>query len=247
MATATTESGAFLHSLREYVLGPVRTAAGLVASERDEIAAELAAFEALADRIADIEPTDSVPATSDQMCASPSADDPRWTRVRAAYRETAMSVDHYEELYDEPLVQNASAELGPELARAMQPDSGVRFTPRVKELLTASVEQCIDQRGSLHSFVEREHESLRTCRDDLTEVVECLDGTTVPNWYVDTFRADLDEISARRQRHLQSASRVDSHDFYAHLFDEQPWTYPVLTTVTRLEDAVLDDRERGPA
>ncbi|WP_456264523.1 DUF7260 family protein, partial [Aeromonas schubertii] len=47
--------------------------------------------------------------------------------VQQAYRETVMSIAHYDEEYDEPLAQNLAFEVGEELAAAIMTHS--QLTP----------------------------------------------------------------------------------------------------------------------
>lgn len=96
----------FIHSLREYVISPVSTATRLIKQERSEITAELEAFREFRDRINTIDAVERTPPRyPGDRYERPVGEKPI-DRVRSAYRDTVTDTAHYEEVYDEQLVEN---------------------------------------------------------------------------------------------------------------------------------------------
>lgn len=111
-----------------------------VVDERAEVAAERDAFAAFAERV-EACPTpspSSVASGSVPRAVTTRSDDApdHAARLRRAYRETVMAVDHYDVVYDEPLVVNAAAELGPDAATVL--DGGVPISSACKRTLHAA-------------------------------------------------------------------------------------------------------------
>jgi len=106
----------YFESLRSYMLSPLPAALDSLRHEYEEIRAERCGFERFVGRLEEIE------------CERPKwtqvggIDEPAGTRletVREAYRETVMSVEHYEEVYDKTLCEDVAAEFGSEIALDM--------------------------------------------------------------------------------------------------------------------------------
>lgn len=223
----------YVESMWRYVLDPLRTAVGTAADERAELAAEERAFEAFIRRLRPLEP---ITVGVDQRVPT-SAIQRRTDAVRDAYRETVIDVDHYDAVYGEPLLENAAAELGADAATVLGPDSGSVFTPQAKQLLINSAELCLEERRSFDRTLEAEVESLDAALGPLTTLVESLDGTLVPAWYRETFESELADILTERQQYLHSGTGTrDTHDLCEYLYGREPWQYPVLTGVTRLQN-----------
>ena len=223
----------FIRSMWRHVLDPVRTAITITTAEQTELSAEQTAFENFIRRIRQIEP---VPLTVKQR-GNAEEMQRQATTARAAYRETMLAVDHYEREYGEPLLTNAAAELGADAAVVLDSDSNVLFTPPVKQLLVTSATQCFEDRKSVRGNIDAELESLESARQELYAVVKNLDGTSVPPWHHEQFDATLEDILQRRQQHLHTRSGCsDSHNLCAYLYEAQPWRYPVLTSLARLNN-----------
>lgn len=229
----------FLQSLRCHVLSPPTTALKTVRRERDEIRAERRAFESFAERV------DDVP------CDAPAPDVPTMVvdngsgaieRVRTAYRETVMDTDHYEDVYDNTLRADIASEFGPGVAAALCSDTPVQFTGRLQQFLLAAVEESVTERETVLERLDDEDASLTAAKDELVDIVDNLDGTQIPQWYANTFTERLDRLAADRQETLRShrsLGRLDGHSLCEHLYADEPWTYPVLTAVGRVREAVV--------
>jgi hypothetical protein len=227
-------------SLRRHVLDPLATAESVLDNESEEIAAERRAFEQFKNRVGGIEtcPDTEVMATTHHRLGGKRSRGAE--RVRSAFRETVMEVDHYNEVYGE-LIKHAEAELSADIAAGLRRDAHLQFTHLYKRTLLAAVESAIEQRETVCAILDNERDSLARSRDGLRAVLDELDGTRVPAGTRAEFTDALDEIAGQRQETVTSRTgspRTDGHDLCAYLYAECAWTYPVLTAVTRLRGAV---------
>lgn len=227
--------------LRRHVLDPFETAESILDREHREVEAERCAFEQFRGRIAGVETVSgisTVPATRSPLHKNR----PRPTeRVRSAYYETVMSVDHYDEFYDEPLIENAAAELSDEVAAGFRLDTHLQFTDLYKRTLVTAINNAIDQRETFCAILDDERESLNQSRATLHTVVDELDGTHVPACLGNDFTNILDNVARQRQETFDRrtmSSRTDGRELCSYLYADCGWTYPVLTAVTRLRGAV---------
>jgi hypothetical protein len=237
------------HSIfRHHVLAPVRAAESRVERERTEIVAERDAFEQFAKRVADVPPVSpraQVRPIGTRTVVNPSneANVRRQTAeaLRRAYADTVVAVPHYDDVYGEPVVENAAAEFGPELARLLVPSDGAAFVRRHKEALVGAAERGVTEREEFRGILDTEIDSLRASRRELTAVLDELETTTVPSGYRTQFEDDLTRTLRARQSTLASQptlSHLDAHNVCTYLYDDEPWTYPVLTAVARVLDSV---------
>jgi hypothetical protein len=228
-------------SLRRHVLDPITTAESILENEYEEVHAEQTAFKRFKGEVDALEtvsntsavPTTRVPLRTEHSCAT--------KRVRTAYRETVMSVDHYDDVYGESLVEHVTAELSKEIAAELQADAHLQFTPLFKRTLLAAINSAIDRRETLRATLNDERNSLTRNRDALFEIVDELDGTGVPSSVGADFTDTLDDIAHQRQETLVTRTttpRADGHDLCGYLYENCSWTYPVLTAVARLRRAV---------
>jgi len=229
--------------MHAHMLAPLDTAMDVVRDERSEVAAERDAFAALADRIADCPvrspqtaPDHDAGATVTGVGVSsvgPAADADPSERLRRAYRETVMSVDHYDAVYDESLFEHAATELGADLATALR--GGVPLSPGFKSTLHDAV---TDARAEREWFLERlrtEVESLTDARAALGDVVDTVprDGSP-PSATIDELRRRCDDVGRERQEVLRTQFRSAPDGLYEYLYRDQPWTHPVLNVVAML-------------
>jgi hypothetical protein len=224
------------------VLQPLATAESTLDNEYEEVTAERRAFEQFKKRVAGIETvSDTAPMTTTTrrtLCEKRSRGA---ERVRSAFRETVMDVDHYDEIYGESLIEHAKAELSADIAAGLRRDAQLQFTHLYKRTLQAAVEAAIEQRETVCTILTNERDSLSRSRDGLRAILDELDGTRVPAGTRAEFTDALDEIASQRQETVASRTgspRTDGHDLCAYLYAECAWTYPVLTAVTRLRGAV---------
>lgn len=159
----------------------LNAARSIVDEERDRTVDERDAFARFVDRIADLDAdgsgTTAVAANEPLMTMSAAPPDRQLQAVKSAYRETVMSLPHYEEEYDEPIAVNMAAEFGDEVAAAVI--DGERLTPPLKSALLQQGRDASDRRRRFVSTLDREaaqlaeaHESLSSVEGTLVELDE---------------------------------------------------------------------------
>jgi len=149
----------------------VAAARTLCRRERRRVAAEIEAFTAFRSALDANTPTDArklstTPAT--QPTVLPESDETLAT-VRAAFTETVMAVDHYEEDYGETLAEHARAELGPAAGGALA--EGDVFTPGLRSALVDRTDAAIRRREQFLDRLDGETASLRESERRLAEPV----------------------------------------------------------------------------
>lgn len=236
--------------MNRHVLAPIRTALDRVADERSEVDAEREAFAAFAARV-EACPTRSEPRVTGAPDSAASvrtagfgaagdADARPTARLRQAYRETVMAVDHYDAVYDEPLAVNVAAEFGADVATALRSD--LPFTPAFERTLHDATTAARTEREQFGEMLQRERRSLADAHDALDGVVTVMrrcsddhpDGPARPSL------ADLERrcerVADERQRAVQRQLHFsrDGDALYDYLYDDRSWTYPVLSAIATL-------------
>ncbi|GAA0271183.1 DUF7260 family protein [Halobacterium noricense] len=239
----------FVHSLQQHVLAPLSTAERRLERERAEVNAEQDAFEAFRERLEGIDPAPSTPPDRATRIANRASTTDRVDCVRTAYRETVLSMPHYDDAYDESLAEHLAGEFGPEVAEGVRPESSVSFTAAYKHALVGAAAEAVRRREHFLATLQREARSLESARTDLEDVFAALDTTIIPDWHCESFTEQLDAVAQCRQQTIQrrdSVPRFDEHSLCTYLYDDEPWTYPVLTAVARTREAVSLERSTGP-
>jgi hypothetical protein len=116
-------------------LQAISEALGVFRRERKGTAAERDAFERFGNRVADCSTTDpsTAPTAAGVKVRKKPADGVASDSksIRQLYRETVMAVDHFEDEYDETLLEHVDAELGPDFVAAVSGDDAL--TPPYKD------------------------------------------------------------------------------------------------------------------
>lgn len=231
-----------LRALRQHVLSPLATAERTLAAEQTEVTAERDGFETFAEHLETIDPVRKrpVPGPPRPLGGRDSTVD-RLDRVRTAYRETVMSVSHYNDVYGESLVEHVAAECSDDLAAGLRPDTSVSFTATYKSGLRSAAAHAAQVRGLYLETLDREATSIETARRELTELLDQLDTTTVPEWYHARFAARLETVAHDRQETIRSrrtSTFLEGHALCEWLYQDASWTYPVLTAVARVREPI---------
>ncbi|WP_449271990.1 DUF7260 family protein [Halorubrum tebenquichense] len=141
--------------------------------ERNRTETECEAFEAFANRIAELQPSNA-PSTANPVSdgfnavggaralesrplSTPSTTDYLAT-IRDAYEETVMSVPFYETEYDDTYEKSVYEEFGQEVAIVLT--QGSQFNRTVKQILLEKVEKAQAEREALIDTCDHEHESV---------------------------------------------------------------------------------------
>ncbi|WP_436930898.1 DUF7260 family protein [Halosimplex halobium] len=225
-------------TLREHVLEPLSTAEELVGAERAEVEAERQAYVRFADRVGGIDTVSRQPAGVNRTRQLTDSPPRRVERLRSAFRETVMSVDHYDEVYGESLVEHAAAELSADVATGFRREGGTQFTEFYRSTLVSAVEEAVGWRERLVDQLDEELASLDRSRDAVEDLLDRWEGPGP----AEGVESDLDDLAERRQNLVQRRdplSGTDGHELCQYVYADAEWTYPVLTAVARVRTAAL--------
>jgi hypothetical protein len=240
--------------MHEKMLAPIETAQSLVEQECEMVASERDAFRAFRDRVAEVEPTgDSLPPGSSlgtptsylsSLGQREGTDSPQ-ERVRSAYRETVMSVAHYDQEYDETLRHNLVGEFGADIASGLC--DSAPFTEHFKETLQATAGQAYENRAAFLDTLSDEATSLSEAHSTLTDVVQAMPSAGVQSRQrpdagevsvtVSDLESTCEETAESRQQIIGcriSVPYLDHHDLCSYLYASESWTFPVLTTTANI-------------
>lgn len=244
------------------VLAHLGEAESVVERERRRTRAERDAFVAFVGRVSDVDVVESRPrgATDGGFVAGPrEATDAEGLReVRRAYRETVMSMPHFDAEYGESLPEHMSAEFDREVAAAVT--RGPRLTPELREALVRHGRVAAGQREAFLETLECEERSLLEARDAFEGVAEdlsTLNAQPLPDRSFDGLAAtwerlgDLEsecgDVLERRQRALDGdrpSGGRDDLSFAAYVYQPLSVTHPVLAEGATLVDRVRTARSR---
>ncbi|WP_256402231.1 DUF7260 family protein [Halorubrum salinum] len=251
----------------------VRDATEACRSERSRVLAERDAFESFADRVSSLEPAPAESTTTafdgpvaGMHTVDSARGDVTLRRVLAAYRDTVMSLPHYEREYDETLPESLAAELGPDTATALASDR--TLSTGAQSALVRRSRQAADARSALADAIGTELDELGVAESDLTGVdrrrrrlVEHLDGidrdptdAAIDVWQrLDDLERECDTLAVDRQATLDDPPlRPDAaigaegdRAFYEYLYGpiEGP-NHPVLSQIADLGDRIRSDKDR---
>lgn len=215
-------------------LDRIGTARDRVRRDRREVRAELRALERFADRVETIEAGGVTTAPAGVAALSQATPD-AMGEIREAYRSTVMAVDHYDEVYGEELAANVAAELTPEIADAMT-GAPTAVPAGFKAAVRSAVDTTADCRRSHLRLLDDEEASLEEAEAALGEVIDAVEDPTRSRRAA---MARLDAIAAGRQPEIhRRTGRASGHELCSYLYDDEPWTYPVLSAVATLRRAV---------
>ena len=210
----------------------VRDAEAACRRERRRVLDERDAFEAFADRVAEI---DTVSVATDTTPSGVPAgalreiggddpggpgggpgSDPTLRRVMAAYGETVLSLPHYRAEYDETAAESLAAELGPDAATALASDGGLSGGAR--SALVGRSRHAADARDRLADAIGEEVDELERRESALSAVdrrrrrlLGHLEGirsgrdtdAALDVWNrLDDLERECDDLAADRQRSL---------------------------------------------
>lgn len=211
----------------------VRDAESACRGERCRVVDERDAFEAFADRVAEM---DTVPVATDSTPAGvpagalrgvgsggsgvppgggPAGDSVTLRRVMTAYRDTVLSLPHYRREYDETAAESLAAELGPDAATALASDGGL--SRGAQSALVARSRHAAEARDRLASAIDEEI-------DELADREATLSG--------------IDRRRGRLLAHLDGVRSRRETDAALDVWDR-------LTDLERECDEVAADRQRS--
>ena len=229
--------------------------------ERERTRTEARAFGQFARRVARIDVTPVRGVQTQHASAGTVAtslaqppDDRGLRDVREAYRETVMSVDHYEDEYDESLAANMTEEFDRDLATAVT--DGGQLTPQVKRVVLECAFEARDRREEFLESLSVEADALVEAEDTLADVDETLvelnERPLIDRsydeleevWYQlgalsDRIETVLENRQATIHRSDGSSDRfTDPWTMYAYLYGSLPTSHPVLAEGARLLEEI---------
>lgn len=180
-------------------------------------------------------------------------------RVREAYRETIMSVSHYDEEYHDSLQESLAKEFGSEIASALTTDK--QFTPPLRDQLLRESQQAHAERATFLKTLSRETEDLRSVDELITEIGSDLDTLNIRSletWaIVDLTESHnqllateerCEELLTMRQTTLQNpripGPTPNDLDLNEYLYQSLSITYPVLADLADFVDTLRTERSR---
>ena len=243
----------------------IEAAVAALDDERERLKAERAAFAQFRKRVADMDvhapPSPAITRVKNAvMGTSETTSSTAQTKhVRNAYRETVMSVPHYEEDYNHSLDDDLAEEFSPELASALATTDSL--TLPVHQTLLTGCQQGIEGRTTLLSAFDREAGDLRQMRDALEAVDSTLTemnqrpltawstGEIISTYErLSEFQTQCDDLAAERQAELRSQripgpSHTDE-ELNEYLYESLSVTYPVLADLAELSSLIHTARQR---
>lgn len=244
------------------VLAHLGEAESVVERERRRTRRERDAFVAFVERVSDVDVVESRPrgATDGGMVLGPreETDAAGLREVRRAYRETVMSMPHFDAEYGESLPEHMSAEFDVEVAAAVT--RGPRLTPELQEALVRHGRVAVGQRETFMETLECEERSLLDARDAFEEVAEDLsvlnaqplpersfEGLAATWERLGDLESECEGVLDQRQRTLDGSrpsGRGGAPSFAGYVYRSLPVTHPVLAEGATLVDRVRTARSR---
>jgi hypothetical protein len=256
----------------------IRDAKATCRTERRRVVDERDAFEEFSDRVAALRPatareTSTEPvrlAAPDLTADMPVADGGRG-RVLTAYRDTVVSLPHYQAEYDETVGESLAAELGEDTAVSLA--SNETLSPGLQSALVDRSRRAAAARESLAAAIDVEIDRLERAGDRVADVdrrrerlVDHLAGLTgetaldasIDVWErLDALEAECDAVAADRQAQLSEppapmrasgpSPPVDVA-FTEYLYEPSSGPdHPVLAAVAAAAARLRRDRDRVAA
>lgn len=232
-------------------------AVGALEAERDRTDRERDAFAAFVDRVSEVDAENPRLTDGGPMAVTGSRAG-RLPAVLDAYRETVMAVEHYDDEYDDTLLEHMAAEFGDDVALAVQ--NGAILSPQLKRTLCASGLQAKQRRERLLAALDAESESLTASTRALSTVDETLGSVDpdadrsrddlVSDWHAvqaasEDVRSLLDERQSdiHEQRHVVGQAGGPT-TLYEYVYGSLPSSYPVLSVGTTAIDRTRALRRR---
>jgi hypothetical protein len=234
--------------------------------ERECLEDERAAFAQFRKRVANMDVSASATPTATTKVknaimgtSQPTASVAQLEQVQDVYRETVMSVPHYEEDYDLSLTEDLAEEFGPELASAFATVDSL--TPPLHETLLTTSQQATEGRAAVLDALDREAENLQHTRDTLEELNTTLtelnqrpltawskEELTAGSERLADLEAQCDELAAQRQSQLHSqrirGPKHTDEELNEYLYESLPVTYPVLADIAEFTSHLCTARQR---
>ncbi|WP_283401558.1 hypothetical protein [Halorubrum sp. DM2] len=180
-------------------------------------------------------------------------------RVRELFTETVRPHSVADLDGEEPVLETIREELGDSLAFVLASETDADVTPQVQSAICSKAQQRLQELTAMSSALDRETESLQAAAQDcqtVTEWVEKHNQTSLLKLGFPELQRRHEQLSAHRERcderlrvrqkTIQATTNRGPNAGLKHrslmtfLYQEFPVSYPVLSTVTRLNGLLVD-------
>lgn len=247
--------GPFLLSLPSTVSGSASLVAGVgcvtripdaietVREEKHRTDAERSAFERFGTAVRNLTPTDTrgpdAGVAGGRLLRDTAGTGDGMEAVRALYRETVMSLDHYDEEYAETLQANVAAELGPDCATAVMANE--TLDPPLQRVLARTSHEVARERAEFTVHAESELDSLTTAERRLQTAVEAIERVRDRNLSTQSLdrlgtaeeqlraaECECASIIEDRRTEYTDAPEADGVNLREYFYRHHDWTHPVI-------------------
>ena len=241
----------------------VRAATTVVETDHERTITERDAFASFLHRLSDLDVSsiDLQPNCAQEVSTqtlvtseTPERAESQLERVRSAYRDTVMSVPHYDEDYGDSFPESLAEEFGPKIAAAVLTSDQLTF--HLRNQLIDATHEIRESRHTLLQGLETERTALEAVNKNLThlgtDLDDVLSAQSFHTWSNEdladvrdslrTRQQECDQLAIDRQATLQErripgTHHID-HEFTQYLYETLPVTYPVLTDIASLVETL---------
>jgi len=218
-----------------------------LSTEYNQINLEIDAFQEFESRVSRINPDPGTTSSISGLGYQQEVTEDRCMKVRTAYKETVMSVPHYDEEYNDTYPLSIKEEFGSDVAVALT--KSMNFTSITKSALLDSVKDAINEREKLRDVVETEKKSLTTSHNSLSDIAKDADDISkvklnnLEFGALDAYRnqitvlfENLNHIATKRQnvihniRNKMRSSALDAN-IYGYFYQNLSIRHPVLAVI----------------
>lgn len=238
-----------------HVYPRINTARSIVQTERDILDREIDALEAFRTRLGQLETTVNGEnfGTGGLVQTVPAAGIPP-QRIRRAYRETVLDMAHYEQEYDEPLLENVEAEFNPQIRALFESSQPLR--PIQYRVVDRAVDEAISRRRKMVRELRREDDSLNRIADRLAEIERGYIGLAETNGSrrsrsekLERLRTDCDSLASKRQetihqRPTAQIAGIGARSLVAYLYGDHDHRFPALREIAEVASGIVQDLNR---
>lgn len=239
------------------VLGYLREVRTAIKKEKQILVTERDAFEQFADAVESMQVTGGAVPAGSALQHDIAANSSQLEKAKNQYRETVMSMPHYDEDYSEDLFKHMSEELSPEAAIAVA--DGSELSPQLKELLVTQARLAVHSREELVDTIDTERRSVRSAiasfRESESTIEEAEDESLRNRSFSELIEVEqeltqamdiVDETIQNRQSDIQQIERrspvVDRSTFHRYLYRGLKPTFPVLNALLDRYETIRERR-----
>lgn len=223
-----------------------------VNAERERVTAEQNAFTAFQREVSEIEAMQPAPKRITVRSTRTESASTQVGQIKDTYRETIMSVPHYEIEYDEPIEANMTAELGAEMATAIL--DGQRFTQQVKRRLILQCGEAREHRKRLLVVLNREQRRLDNAETELRAVLSDFESeaTELDSHHTFSELSDtwtrLGKVKKRCREFIETHPAAHGNgpynrpEFPGYVYSSLSTRHPVLSEGIRIFERITEHR-----